>query len=504
MRLAQKLALRLGALLLVMALLGGVGWWGLMRLDARLQAAHDDYEQLRLYYEIGNACATARLLATHDVDHEVVRQQLLRADASTRQLIEQAANHEVVRDPAALRESVHKAMLWNDRHANVAPTIDHLNAVLLEVASAASGLSRQIVERRQEAQQYLAETGRVMAMTFGLAVIILAATGIQQYRGIMGPLTSLESGVLAMTRANFAQRLTPRGDYEFRQLAQHFNEMARQLHELYRDLEAQVQMRTRQLLRSEQLAGVGLLAAGVAHEINNPLAIIAGHAEASMRRIDKAGTAVDGALQAKTRDALQIIAEEAFRCKQITTGLLTLARPGEPHHREALALAPIAQRVITLLSDLPQYRERQVTLTVGEDVPRVVGNASELTQVLLNVVRNALDATPTNQGRVTVEVLRRGRWAVVRVSDNGRGMTAECLARIFEPFFTHGSRIGGEGAGTGLGLAVSHAVVEQHDGSIHAHSDGPGRGSVFTIELPAVEESGDVADMSVGAQQQEI
>lgn len=489
MRLAHKLALRLAMLLAVMAILGGVGWWGLMRLERQLEQSHEDFQQLRHYYEVGNAAATARLLAMHDVDHTVVRQQLHQADNAVRALTRWPAPKrgeagQVVGDPVMLGQEIRRAMDWNDRRAGTEPTISHLNAALSQVASAAAVLSTQLVERRQAAQEDLAHVGRLLAIMLIGAVVVVTVTGVRQYQGIMRPLRAMQEGVLAMARANFAQRLEPAGDYEFRQLALQFNAMAEQLRELYQNLDELVRTRTRQLLRSEQLAGVGLLAAGIAHEINNPLGIIAGYAESTLRRLDGSTESADAEMD-RTRRALTIIAEEAFRCKQITTRLLTLARPGEPDAHRAVRVELLVARVVELLGDLPQYRSRQLSWTAQSELPAVLGSESELMQVLLNVVRNALDATTTD-GIVTIAVTTHGRWVRITVTDNGRGMSEQVLSHIFEPFFTE--RRAGERQGMGLGLAVSHAIIEQHGGHIHAESDGPGKGSRFIIDLPTLDE----------------
>jgi signal transduction histidine kinase len=111
-----------------------------------------------------------------------------------------------------------------------------------------------------------------------------------------------------------------------------------------------------------------------------------------------------------------------------------------------------------------------------------MGHEGELTQVMVNLLVNALEATP-GSGKVTVEAMRHDEWVQVKVIDNGRGMDEATLRRVFEPFFTDKPQR--DQRGTGLGLSVSHAIITQHGGRLTAASNGPGRGSVFAVELPA-------------------
>ena len=182
-------------------------------------------------------------------------------------------------------------------------------------------------------------------------------------------------------------------------------------------------------------------------------------------------------------DAQQIIRDEAFRCKEITGRLLSLARGGGDT-REPLRLNELAHQVTVLTKGLRNYRDRHVVLdfAAGESLD-VVGNQVELKQVLLNLTVNALEAVP-DSGEVRITGHRSDDWVELSVQDNGRGMTAETLEQIFEPFFT--AKRGAGEPGTGLGLSITHAIVENHGGRIRAESAGPGRGSRFVVRMPGV------------------
>jgi signal transduction histidine kinase len=230
------------------------------------------------------------------------------------------------------------------------------------------------------------------------------------------------------------------------------------------------------VVRSEQLASVGFLAAGVAHEINNPLASIAMCAESLESRL---GATLDPKNEehAVVRNYLRMIQQEAFRCKEITEKLLDLSRVG-PVERKNVDLAELVAGVIDMVRHLGKYHDKNIELVYSGPVIAPV-NPQEFKQVVLNLLTNALDALDPG-GKVRVRLLRRGRFAELAVADNGCGMEPEVLKHVFEPFYTR--RRGGQG--TGLGLSITHRIVSDHGGEIEAFSDGPGRGSVFRVRLP--------------------
>ncbi len=314
------------------------------------------------------------------------------------------------------------------------------------------------------------------------ATIVVAGVFISRshYLSIARPVYALREGVRRLAAARFSDRLETEGDREFAELAEDFNRMAAELDDFYRRLEEKVEQKSRDLVRSERLASVGFLAAGVAHEMNNPLGIISGHAELALRRLEK----TEGQPAPKqVGDALGVIREEAFRCKEVTERLLALVRPGHAH-REAVSMAMIASDTANLVNGLEQYRGRMVRVFVPEGEPLTANvSGTEMRQVLLNLVVNALDAAEPETGRVTIEGRADGEWIEIAVSDNGHGMAPDVLERVFEPLFT--ARRGTGSPGTGLGLSISHLIVESHGGTIQAASDGPGKGSRFVVRLPA-------------------
>jgi two-component system NtrC family sensor kinase len=314
------------------------------------------------------------------------------------------------------------------------------------------------------------------------------------YAWVFHPIRDLEAGVNRVAKGDFEHRIDLHSGDEMEDLGEAFNDMMGRLQELYADLARQVNERSRQLVRSERLASVGFLAAGVAHEINNPLASIAFCSEALERRLDdllrhlRANSRFDEEHEIFSK-YLKMIQEEAFRCKNITERLLAFSRPGE-RRREKADLRELVQLVLDVTQHLPNHRGKEIQfemsadrLAAGEPIYGWV-NGEEIKSVILNLVVNALDSMDEG-GKLTIRLGQRGDMAELQFTDTGCGMTQEVLENIFEPFYTR-SRTG---KGTGLGLTITHRIITQHGGEIEATSPGPNRGSTFIVRLPVKAES---------------
>jgi signal transduction histidine kinase len=240
-----------------------------------------------------------------------------------------------------------------------------------------------------------------------------------------------------------------------------------------------VQERTRQVVRAEQMASVGFLAAGVAHEINNPLASIAICAESLEGRIGEALHPDDAQHEVIAR-YLRMIQSEAFRCKDITEKLLDFSRIG-PVKRQRTDLGELTQSVLEMVRHIGKFQHRRIDFERGQPVAANV-SAAEIKQVVLNLLTNALESLDEN-GTVQVEVVERSDFAEIIVRDDGCGMAPEVLKHIFEPFFTR--RRGGQG--TGLGLSICYRIVSDHGGTIEGRSEGAGKGATFIVRLPLAE-----------------
>jgi signal transduction histidine kinase len=307
------------------------------------------------------------------------------------------------------------------------------------------------------------------------AATLLAALGALSYRWVFRPLRLLGNGSRRVAAGDFGFRLKLDSSDEMAELAAALNDMTERFEEIRDDLDRQVQLRTREVIRSEQLASVGFLAAGVAHEINNPLASIAMCAESLESRLE--GLAPDDADAQIVKRYLELIQNEAFRCKGITEKLLDFSRLGEVR-RQATAMMALVADVADMLRHVGRFAGRTIEIDEGPDV-LVMVNPQEIKQVVLNLLVNALDSIEES-GTVRVSARRTGGEAVLTLADDGCGMSDEVLEHLFEPFFTRRK----SGQGTGLGLSIAHRIVTDHGGRIQAASEGPGKGATFRVTLP--------------------
>ena len=234
------------------------------------------------------------------------------------------------------------------------------------------------------------------------------------------------------------------------------------------------------LLSHERL---GRLAAGIVHEINNPLATIAACAEALESRVAEGAFDASGEVES-LREYLGLIRDEAFRCKTITNGLLDFSRTRMTEHTP-LNLADIISSAARLLSHQQRGEHIEFQIETPEDLPPVSGDSGQLQQVIIALAANAVDAMPGG-GVLKIISKRNGKSVLVEVSDTGSGISPENVAKIFEPFFTTKE----VGKGTGLGLAVCYGILTEHGGSLDVQST-VGVGTTFTISLPAIHEDGE-------------
>jgi signal transduction histidine kinase len=360
-----------------------------------------------------------------------------------------------------------------------------VDEVLRELESLAVTMDSIIEAAHTSASTKLYRTMVAIALLSVLIVGVAILLNVSQYRSVMGPLNRLREAAHRIAAGDFQHVAAATGDAEFAGLARDFNRMAAELDGLYRELEEKVRDQSKELVRSERLASVGFLAAGVAHELNNPLNIISGYAELSLKQLRNSpnGSGQDGALKRH----LEIMVEEAFRCKRIIEQLLSLVRV-EPKEHQRLPVEALFRDLSTMIAGLKAFSDRKVELDTSASSGLCIrASEAEMKQVMLNLAINALEAVEPVTGRVNIAARGEGHWVQICVRDNGRGMTPEVLDRVFEPFFTQ--RHGGDRRGVGLGLAITHAIVEAHGGRIRAESDGPGRGSRFIVELPAAEET---------------
>ena len=339
---------------------------------------------------------------------------------------------------------------------------------------------------RRQARTWRTVAWVCLAATIGLAMGLFWI--FSSY--IAKPFRTLIDGSRLVAGGEFDHQIDLGTDDELNELAQAMNEMTKrfqstlaQLHATCKGLDRQVQERSREVIQNEQLAGVGFLAAGVAHEINNPLAAIAWSSESLQSRVSELGMlpiehrVIDEELQADLTANLRRIEDEAYRCKRITEKLLDFSRLSEVR-RASTDIVELVHDVVAMVSNLGEFRCKKLTTQAENEVIAEV-NPQEIRQVVLNLVTNALESVDAD-GSVSIYVGTQGDSASVIVEDDGCGMNDEVQEHLFEPFFTRRR----DGTGTGLGLSITYRIVSKHGGSLLAKSEGEGRGSRMEMLLP--------------------
>ena len=361
---------------------------------------------------------------------------------------------------------------------------------LIQIQELASELPAYMKQRMES----FAESSRseyhtwitLSAFMSACAVVLLLLLMRRFHQRIFHPLETLVQGSRRVASGDYDYRIDIGTDDEVAELAQALNAMTTNFQDINENLNNQVRLRTAEVVRSEKMASVGFLAAGVAHEINNPLASIAWSAESLEMRIhdildpdaSHEPEQLDSEI-AELKKYLKRIQDEAFRCKGITSGLLDFSRMGEAR-KAPVDLLPLIESVVEIIKPLSRYRDKEITLTCPRPL-RAMVNEQEIKQVVLNLVTNALDSVE-HGGQVNIALDSAGNMARLIVTDTGCGMTPDVLENVFEPFFTRKR----EGQGTGLGLSITYRIIEEHGGSIKPFSAGVGQGSRFTVTLPLV------------------
>jgi two-component system NtrC family sensor kinase len=228
-----------------------------------------------------------------------------------------------------------------------------------------------------------------------------------------------------------------------------------------------------QLFRSEKLASLGKLAAGVAHEINNPLTGILTNSSLLLE---------DLPADDPRREDVEVMVHETIRCREIVKRLLDFARQTKPQKRLA-DINALIDNIILLVRNQTSFRNILIEKKL-DDIPEVLVDPDQIQQVFVNIILNAAEAM-TKGGVLTVTsaTSRTGESLVIRIADTGPGISEEVRERIFDPFYTTKEH------GTGLGLSISYGIIEQHGGTISVESC-PGKGSTFIIQLPVLTNEG--------------
>jgi len=338
---------------------------------------------------------------------------------------------------------------------------------------------------------YIDTTNRVMStfiiIAFACVVFLLVILYFSTTR-ITNPLQKMVVATQIISKGDLAHRVKVNSRDEIGYLAESFNLMTSNLEtanekliEWGKTLEKKVEERTKELremqshlIQSEKLASLGKLAAGIAHEINNPLGGILIYSNLLLEDTDK---------NSPHYENLKKIVKETSRCKDIVKGLLEFARPKEPEVA-LISINEILESSLAIMEKQALFQNINIKKTYESDMPKITADSAQLQQVFMNIILNAAEAMAGN-GTLTLSTSLNpdSKCVEVKFSDTGLGIKDEDKKRLFEPFFSTKE----VSKGTGLGLAISYSIIQQHNGTIEVKSQ-VGKGSTFTIKLPVIEE----------------
>jgi two-component system NtrC family sensor kinase len=334
---------------------------------------------------------------------------------------------------------------------------------------------------------YTTIRNQVILSFFGIATAgFLIILGITYYMilNITRPIGEMVGATRSIIAGRFDREVRSDSPGEIALLAESFNAMLKSLRQMRGDLEEwgrtleeKVKQRTEELVamqarvaQSERLASIGMLAAGVAHEVNNPLGGILALTALTVEDMPK---------DDPNRENLEEVIHQTERCRDIVKGLLEFSRQSKGN-MENVDLNKVLKDTLALVARQASFFNVTVACDLDPDLPPVMADRSQFQQVFLNLLLNAAQAM---EERGVITVVTRDRISEdsveVAISDTGRGIPAEQVDRIFDPFFTTKE----SGQGTGLGLSIAYGIVTTHGGSISVHSE-VGKGSTFTIRMP--------------------
>lgn len=317
--------------------------------------------------------------------------------------------------------------------------------------------SNKLEKRTQAALNEIHDTKLILYGLMTVVPLLLLGLGLVFMRGFTKPVEALLSATRKLKGGQLDHKIEGLQD-EFGEVAASFNEMAASLRE---------QMQKMQ--RTEQMVVLGEIAAGLAHEIKNPIAAINVSIEVLLEELD---------ISEEDRAVLLKVAEEVKRIDLLIRGLLNFARPSAPRYT-VVDLNKSLERTAGLITKHPSFSSINIVKDYDEGIPEVLADPMQLQQIFLNLLLNSVEAMPAG-GTITLRTSHRPEtgFVEVEVSDSGKGISEGVLGNIFKPFFTTKSH------GTGLGLAITKQIVEQHGGTIVASNHSSG-GLCFRIHLPA-------------------
>ena len=474
-------------LLIVMVLMvvlplsvAGITWHGLTRMDNELRQVAEEFGEARRLQPVDIDLSLAAAELAHDDDrlHSRALESLRRAEANLVRYLAEQYDDVSSREHQAEEASRAAGVLTDIRDlmgdAWTTMPADERTDRVLQIRTGLRGLYEEadtgVLRAPAQAQATRRQTLALVLIASLVSATVCIVLSIWSTRGVIVRLRELRNAMVA--RAEGSPSPEPRD----------VGGVVSQLEELSTRMALKIEEKNRELLRCERMAGVGLLAADVAHEINNPLNAMLGLTELSLRTT--LSGPIDDAGRRELHESLGVIRREAVRCRAIVQRLMAMVRG--PRAPEALDVQRLLAETVDIARAARPDRAACYTLTNPEKPLSIIARGDDVRQIVLTLLINAADAVGPD-GRIEVDTTRAGGEVWIRVRDNGRGMTAQAIENLGVPFAT---TRGGQG-GTGLGLSIATTIAADIGAQIRAESHGPDQGTLFILAIPVDGPAGD-------------
>lgn len=313
----------------------------------------------------------------------------------------------------------------------------------------------------------------ILLVAFVTALITGLIVSIRFAITVINPLLALEATTRRIAEGDFPEHIEVKGNDEIASLQRSFNTMVQRLHESMLSLDKtyrELKQKQKQLVDAEKLASVGILAAGIAHEISNPLTSVLTFSTLMLEKTPEGDP---------NRDKLSMMVRETVRARDIVKQLLTFAKETPISLSRQNVNTPVSEAV-KILSEQGVFENIELDVQLAEGLPEIMIDSDRIMQVIINMLINATHAIVNKPGKITVltQLSADAEAVEIVISDTGVGIAQEHLSRIFDPFFSTKQT-----KGTGLGLAVSYGIIKKHDGHISVTSQ-EGKGTTFIVRLP--------------------
>jgi two-component system NtrC family sensor kinase len=324
---------------------------------------------------------------------------------------------------------------------------------------------------RSDIARILKVSSMLLVITLGLIVVLGTVINVKLARSIVAPIQDLERITKKIARGDFSESIQVKGHDEIASLAQSFNQMEDKLDQAMTALDAiikKLREKQSQLVEAEKLAGIGKLAAGIAHEINNPLTSVLTFSNLMLEQCPPSDP---------RHDKLKLMVRETDRARTIVRQLLNFGRESVIKPEKININQPVTEITESLVAQ-EAFKGIDLSMRLAENLPQVYADPAQFGQVVLNILLNAIHAI-TPPGVIEVSTRLADKNVEVVFTDSGKGIPEEHLHKIFDPFFSTKAAT----KGTGLGLAVSYGIIKKHGGEIAVNST-VGKGTTFTVRLP--------------------